>query len=345
MFRYAQTNGSPFWVLQHFRHFACRRQYECVWARGERFNQAIGPVINASVQADLREICTYQREVMFLVGAPNLANSVDSLPVTNMAPERVAGVSRIRNETTALDDARDDRHPMRLRVCWVHFDEFSHARIVGEQRLRGYPCNTLLFVTKLAARRGLMNLIFEFLPLILFLGAFMYKGIYAAIAVLMIAMPIGLLVKYIRTKSLDKMYFWSTVFLLIAGSLTLYFRNPLFLYWKPTVFYWVVAVAFLGSQFFSEVPMVQRFFGLVDGLSLEKITPTQWKKLNVVWVLFFIGAGVLNIYVAYNFEQATWVNFKVFGLMALTFVFMIGQTFWIANLIGDDDAEETEEQD
>jgi len=190
-----------------------------------------------------------------------------------------------------------------------------------------------------------MNLIFEFLPLILFLGAFMYKGIYAAIAVLMIAMPIGLLVKYIRTKSLDKMYFWSTVFLLIAGTLTLYFRNPLFLYWKPTVFYWVVAVAFLGSQFFSEVTMVQRFFGLVDGLSLEKITPAQWKKLNVVWVLFFIGAGVLNIYVAYNFEQATWVKFKVFGLMALTFVFMLGQTFWIANLIGDEDAEETEEQD
>ena len=190
-----------------------------------------------------------------------------------------------------------------------------------------------------------MSLIFEFLPLILFLGAFMYKGIYVAIAVLMIAMPVGLLVKYIRTKSLDKMYFWSTVFLLIAGSLTLYFRNPLFLYWKPTVFYWVVAVAFLGSQFFSEVPMVQRFFGLVDGLSLEKITAAQWKKLNVVWVLFFVGAGLLNIYVAYNFEQATWVKFKVFGLLALTFVFMIAQTFWIANLIGDDDAEEIEEQD
>ena len=190
-----------------------------------------------------------------------------------------------------------------------------------------------------------MNLIFEFLPLILFLGAFMYKGIYAAITVLMIAMPVGLLVKYIRTKSLDKMYFWSTVFLLIAGSLTLYFRNPLFLYWKPTVFYWVVAVAFLGSQFFSDVTMVQRFFGLVDGLSLEKITSTQWKKLNVVWVLFFIGAGVLNIYVAYNFEQATWVKFKVFGLMALTFVFMLGQTLWIANLIGDDEAEESEGQD
>lgn len=192
-----------------------------------------------------------------------------------------------------------------------------------------------------------MNLLFEFLPLFLFLGAFLYKDIYFALIVLMIAMPIGVLIKYVRTKTLDKMYLWSTVFLLIAGALTLYFRNPLFLYWKPTVFYWVVAAAFLGSQFFSEVTLVQRFFGLVDGLSLDKISVKQWKRLNVVWVLFFVGAGILNIYVAYNFEQATWVNFKVFGLMALTFVFMLGQTLWIANLIGDedDDADEQREQD
>lgn len=190
-----------------------------------------------------------------------------------------------------------------------------------------------------------MNLLFEFLPLFLFLGAFLYKGIYFALVVLMIAMPIGLLVKYVRTKKLDKMYLWSTVFLLIAGALTLYFRNPLFLYWKPTAFYWVVAIAFLGSQFFSDVPFVQRFFGLVDGLSVDKITPAQWKKLNIVWVLFFVAAGILNIYVAYNFDQATWVKFKVFGLMALTFVFMLGQTFWIANLIGEDETDEHAKQE
>ena len=181
-----------------------------------------------------------------------------------------------------------------------------------------------------------MNLLFEFLPLVLFLGAFLYKDIYFALVVLMIAMPIGFIVKFMRTKNFDKMYFWSTVLLLIGGGLTLYFHNPVFLYWKPTVFYWLVAMAFLGSQFFTEAPLVQKFYGLVDGLNLEQITPTQWNKLNFAWVAFFVAAGVLNIYIAYNFEQATWVKFKVFGLTALTFVFMISQTFWIANLIGDD---------
>lgn len=190
-----------------------------------------------------------------------------------------------------------------------------------------------------------MNILFEFLPLILFLGAFLYDGIYTALVVLMIAMPIGLTVKYIRTKSLDKMYLWSTVFLLVAGGFTLYFRNPLFLYWKPTAFYWVLAIAFLGSQFFGDKPLVQKFFGLIDGLSLDRITQVQWARLNIIWVLFLVAAGILNIYVAYNFEQATWVTFKVFGLMALTFVFMLGQTFWIAGLAGGDEADEKREQD
>ncbi len=188
-----------------------------------------------------------------------------------------------------------------------------------------------------------MNLLFEFLPLILFLGAFFYKGIYFALVVLMIAMPIGLLVKYARTRTFDKMYFWSTVFLLVAGALTLYFRNPLFLYWKPTVFYWVVAIVFLGSFWVGDQPLVQRFFGLVEGMPLGKITRAQWNKLNIVWVLFFVAAGLLNIFVAYNFSQETWVKFKVFGLMALTFVFMLLQTFWIANLIGDENINQVEE--
>ena len=188
-----------------------------------------------------------------------------------------------------------------------------------------------------------MSLLFEFLPLILFLAAFAYKGIYFALVVLMVAMPIGLVVKYLRTRVFDKMYFWSTVFLLAAGVLTLYFRNPYFLYWKPTVFYWVVALVFLGSFWVGDQPLVQRFFKLVDGMPLERITAQQWSRLNLVWVVFFVAAGLLNIYVAYTFSEATWVKFKVFGLMALTFVFMLAQTFWIANQIGSEsDAGEQE---
>jgi intracellular septation protein len=181
-----------------------------------------------------------------------------------------------------------------------------------------------------------MSMLFEFLPLLLFLGTLFFKDIYAAVVVLMVAMPIGLAVKTIRSGSLDKMYFWSTVFAVAFGALTLYFHNPYFTYWKPTAFYWVVAVAFLASTWIGEKPLAQRFFGLVEGLNLEKVSRSQWTRLNYIWVLFFAVAGILNIYVAYNFSEKTWGTFKVFGLMALTFVFMLAQTLWIANIIGED---------
>lgn len=184
-----------------------------------------------------------------------------------------------------------------------------------------------------------MNMLFEFFPLLLFLGTLILKDIYAAVVVLMIAMPIGLLAKRIRTGSMDKMYMWSTIFALIFGALTLYFRNPYFVYWKPTAFYWIVGLAFLVSTWAGDKPLAQRFFGLVEGLNLEKMEPTQWRKLNYIWVAFFAFAGTVNIYVAYNYSEKTWATFKVFGLMGLLFLFILGQTLWIANVIGFDDEE------
>ena len=179
-----------------------------------------------------------------------------------------------------------------------------------------------------------MQLLFEFLPLILFLVAYLAKDIYFALGVLMVAMPIGLGVKFWRTRRLDKMYMWSTVFLLIAGSATFYFRDPKFLYWKPTVFYWVLAVAFVGSNWVGDRPLVQRFFEAAGELPTSNMSRTQWGRLNFVWATFFVAMGLLNIYVAYNYPESFWVNFKVFGLLGLTLLFMLAQSFWLFSRLG-----------
>jgi len=183
-----------------------------------------------------------------------------------------------------------------------------------------------------------MQVLFEFLPLILFLGAYLYKGIYFAIGTLMIAMPIGFVIKYIRTTKVDKMYMWSTIFLLVFGGAALYFRNADFIYWKPTAFYWVVAVAFLLSLWIGEKPLVRRFLEMGGELPTEKIASNDWRRLNLVWVLFFAVMGIANIYVAYNFSEKFWVNFKVFGLLALTFIFMLAQGLWLVSKLGGDDS-------
>lgn len=183
-----------------------------------------------------------------------------------------------------------------------------------------------------------MQVLFEFLPLILFLGAYIYKGIYFAIAVLMIAMPIGFVIKYVRTRRVDKMYMWSTLFLLVFGGAALYFRNADFIYWKPTAFYWAVSVAFLFSLWVGEKPLVRRFLEMTGELPTEKIQANEWRLLNVIWVVFFAAMGAANIYVAYNFSEQFWVNFKVFGLLAVTFVFMLAQGYWLMSKLGDEDS-------
>jgi intracellular septation protein len=175
----------------------------------------------------------------------------------------------------------------------------------------------------------------DFLPLILFLGAYLYKDIYLAVIVLMIAMPLGLGIKYRVAGKIDRIYLWSTIFLLIFGGATLYLRDPVFLYWKPTAFYWVLALACLLSRWIGEAPLAQRFFGMVGKLPTDRISQAQWRALNFAWVFFFVGTGLLNLYVAYNFSEATWVRFKVFGLLAITLVFMTAQSFWIVGKIGD----------
>ncbi len=174
----------------------------------------------------------------------------------------------------------------------------------------------------------------DFLPLILFLAAYFFKDIYFAVIVLMVAMPVGVAVKYLVSRKVDRIYLWSTIFLLVLGGATVYLRNPVFLYWKPTVFYWALALAFFLSHWVGEKPLVQKFFGMVGELKTDHISAKIWHSLNLVWVLFFVLLGLLNIYVAYNFAEPDWVRFKVFGLMGLTLIFMTAQTFWIVSKIG-----------
>ena len=182
-----------------------------------------------------------------------------------------------------------------------------------------------------------MHVLFEFLPLILFLAAYIYKDIFFAMIVLMIAMPIGLGVKYLRTRSLDKMYFWSTVLLLVFGAASLYFRNATLFYWKPTVFYWIAGFGFLVSQFFMQKPPVQKFFEVAGDLPTDQLDSSQWRALNLVWVLFFGMLGGLNLFVAYSFSEDTWVKFKVFGLLGLTLAFLLGQSVWLMSKMELDD--------
>jgi len=169
-----------------------------------------------------------------------------------------------------------------------------------------------------------MQLFIDYLPILIFFGAYFYEDIYFATTVLMVVMPIVMVVQWAITKKLNKIYAASTALVLVLGSATLLLRNPLFLYWKPTVLNWAIALAFLGSQFIGSKPFVQRMMGEAAKLEAE-----QWQRLNMIWVIFFVAVGGINLYVAYSFSEPTWVKFKLFGMLGLTFAFVIIQTVWL----------------
>lgn len=169
-----------------------------------------------------------------------------------------------------------------------------------------------------------MHIFLDYIPIVAFVLAYFYKDIFFATAVLMVVMPIVLALQWLLTKKISKIFAASTALVLLLGGVTLAFRNPTFLYWKPTVLNWLIAGVFLGSQWIGDQPIVQRMLGKAAELSAE-----QWVRLNQIWVGFFIVSGSINLYVAYNFSEAFWVKFKLFGMLGLTLVFVIIQSIWL----------------
>jgi len=118
----------------------------------------------------------------------------------------------------------------------------------------------------------------------------------------------------------------SAVLVLVFGGLTLLIHDATFIKWKPTIVNLLFAGAFVASQFMRGPTIVQRLMG--ENLQLKP--ESLWTRLNLMWVAFFLVCAALNLYVAYNYSEDTWVNFKLFGLMGLTIVFALGQGFWLA---------------
>ena len=177
-----------------------------------------------------------------------------------------------------------------------------------------------------------MQLFIDYIPIVIFILAYFFKDIFFATGVLMAVMPVVLLVQWLMTRKLNRIYLASTVLVLVLGTATLYFRNATFLYWKPTVLNWAFAIAFLGSQWIGEKSFVQRMLGNAAELDLE---PGQWMRLNFMWVAFFIFIGAVNLYVAFNFPEEFWVKFKLFGMLGLTVVFVIIQSVWLTMTMKD----------
>ena len=170
-----------------------------------------------------------------------------------------------------------------------------------------------------------MKLLFELFPVLLFFVAYKIYGIYVATAVMIITSLLQAFYLWRRDGAIPTMH-WVTLGLVVFfGGLTLVLQDPTFVKIKPTIVNWLFASAFIIAPFIGGKTLPQRMME-----ANVELPESKWKSLNVAWILFFIALGGLNVAVAFNFSEDAWVNFKLYGLMGLTFVFALAQGFYIA---------------
>ena len=149
-------------------------------------------------------------------------------------------------------------------------------------------------------------------------------AIIIATAVLIPATMLQILYTKITTGKVETMHLVTLALVVIMGGATVILQDKTFIQWKPSVVNWLFAAAFLGSRFIGKKTILERMMG--QNLNLPAVA---WQKLNYAWVAFFTFSGIANLYVAYNFSEDIWVNFKLFGLLGLTIVFIIAQSFYL----------------
>jgi len=218
-----------------------------------------------------------------------------------------------------------------------------------------------------------MKLLVDFFPILLFFIAYKLYDIYVATAVAIAASVIQVGSSWYRHRKVEKMHLATLGLLAVFGGLTIVLQDRTFIMWKPSIVNWLFATVFLASHFVGDKPLVQRMMSH----AIEVPRPV-WSRLNQLWVLFFIALGAANLYVASDFfvveaqlQMATgvqevdltqcgeqfqgetlalcqeaqqleesWVNFKLFGMLGLTVIFIIGQAFYLARHVQDEEAEQ-----
>ena len=177
-----------------------------------------------------------------------------------------------------------------------------------------------------------MKLLFDFFPVVLFFAVYKYTGdivIATAVLIPVTAAQVGW--TWFRHRRVENMHLVTLGLVVLLGGATILFQDATFIQWKPTLVNWLFALAFLVSEFVGERNLVQRM--LEANLQLPR---PVWTRLNYAWIAFFTFVGALNLLVAFNFDENTWVNFKLFGLLGLTLLFVVVQGFWLAKHLPED---------
>lgn len=189
-----------------------------------------------------------------------------------------------------------------------------------------------------------MKQFIDFIPLLLFFIVFKLDprtvefagqsielgGIFSATGVLIASSVVVYGSLFAVQKRLEKGQWLTLAACLLFGGMTLAFHSETFLKWKAPVVNWLFALGFAGSHWIGDKLLIQRMMGHAISLPAP-----VWRNLNLAWIAFFLIAGSANLFVAFTF-QSIWVDFKVFGSLGMTLLFLVGQGIYLSRHLRDE---------
>lgn len=195
-------------------------------------------------------------------------------------------------------------------------------------------CCTCYTQAHVSLTRLIMKQLLDFLPLVIFFAVYKFFDIYIASGALIAATALQLIVTYALYKKLEKMHLITFAMVTVFGTLTLVFHDDSFIKWKVTIIYSLFAIALGVSQLLNK-SILKSMLG-----KEMQVEDKIWARVTWYWVVFFVSCGLVNIYVAFSLPLETWVNFKVFGLTALTLINTVLTVFYLYKHLPEDQRKE-----
>ena len=171
------------------------------------------------------------------------------------------------------------------------------------------------------------KLLFDLFPIILFFVAFKFADIYTATAVAIGATIAQILWLKLRGRHVEVMQWISLGVIVVFGGLTLMLHDEAFIKWKPTILYWLFAGGLLVARLMGR-NLMKKFMG-----AQMSLPNPVWERVNRMWILYFMVMGALNLWVAYSWSTDIWVNFKLFGTLGMTLLFVLLQGIYLSRFL------------
>lgn len=195
-----------------------------------------------------------------------------------------------------------------------------------------------------------MKQLFDYLPVVVFFGLYFLSGrdIMLATWGIIAATSFQVIAGRLIWKRWHRLHLMVLAVTLVFGGLTLLLRDDVFIKWRPSIISFVLAAVLLAGHFLRQRNLLQRLCEklMVSGFGYVVALPRRdWSRLNLAFILYFVGLGALNLYIAYNFSTDFWVNFKLFGFTALQMVFYVGAFLYFYKRMPDADRQRLFHQD